>query len=96
MAFRAAGECGRSNLLRRIEELEARVTDHSGLVPKSQEWLEYWDRQVCHYMRHEPHDQLTLEGVQAMMSYCDAPASLVGRHLRESEQEADCQAPSPA
>jgi hypothetical protein len=87
---------GRSNLLRRIEELEARVTDHSGLAPKSQEWLEYRDRQVYHYMRHEPHDPLTLEGAHAMMSYCDDPASLVGRHPRESEQEADCPAPSPA
>jgi hypothetical protein len=80
---------GRLSLLRRIEELESRVADHSGLVPNSQAWLEDWDRQVVNYMRHQPHDPLTLEGVQAIMSYCDSPASLVGAYLRESEDEDD-------
>lgn len=80
---------GRLSLLRRIEELEPRVADHSGLAPNSQAWLEYWDRQVVAYMRRQPHNPLTLEGVQAIVSYCDSPASLAGTYLRESEDEDD-------
>ena len=37
---------GRSNLLRRLEDLEARSTDVSRFVPRSPEWLAYWDRQI--------------------------------------------------
>ena len=39
-----------TNLQRRLKKLEAlRVTDPSGLVPHSQKWLEYWERQVQLY-----------------------------------------------
>jgi len=69
---------GRSNLLRRIEELEARWTDGSGLEPHSQAWLEYWDRQVYNYMTDQPHAPITVEGLRAIMHYCENPASLVG------------------
>ena len=31
-----------SNLRRRLQKLEARLTDSSGFVPKSQEWWDYW------------------------------------------------------
>lgn len=36
-----------TNLQRRLKKLEALLPpDPSGFVPHSQEWLEYWDRQV--------------------------------------------------
>ena len=57
---------GRSNLLRRIEELETRWTDGSGLVPDSPEWLSFWQEQVRLYETGRPHVQLTLEGVRAV------------------------------
>ena len=39
-----------TNLERRLKKLEALLfTDQSGLVPHSQEWLEYWDHQVQLY-----------------------------------------------
>jgi hypothetical protein len=34
------------NLVRRLERLEARLTDGSGCVPYSAEWLTYWTRQA--------------------------------------------------
>jgi hypothetical protein len=35
-----------SNLRRRLQKLEARLTDSSGLIPNSQAWLDYWLREV--------------------------------------------------
>ena len=58
---------GRSNLLRRIEELETRWTDGSGLVPDTPQWLAFWQEQVRLYETGQPHVQLTLEGVRAVM-----------------------------
>ena len=58
---------GKANLLRRIETLESRSVDGSGLPPHSPQWLEYWQRQVELYMAGEPHAPLTLQGVRAYM-----------------------------
>ena len=60
-------KAGRANLLRRIEELEMRWTDGSGLVPDTPEWLAFWQEQVRLYETGQPHVQLTLEGVRAVM-----------------------------
>jgi len=62
-----ARKSGRSNLLRRIEALEERSTDDSGLVPHSPEWVEFWLQQVHLYETGQPHVPLTLEGVRAWM-----------------------------
>jgi hypothetical protein len=35
----------RSNILRRLAELETRFTDCSGLVPHSPGWMEFWTHQ---------------------------------------------------
>jgi len=35
-----------SNLRRRLQKLEARLTDSSGLVPHSQAWRDYWFARV--------------------------------------------------
>jgi hypothetical protein len=58
---------GRANVLRRIEELEARSIDGSGLAPHSLAWLAFWQRQVHLYETGQEHIQLTLEGVRAVM-----------------------------
>jgi hypothetical protein len=60
-------KAGRANLLRRIEGLESRSVDGSGLVPDSPEWLSFWQEQVRLYGTGQPHVQLTLEGVRAVM-----------------------------
>jgi len=69
------------HLERRLRKLEARGSDPSGLVPGSQKWLEYWDRQIYGYMtKEEPGEpvQFPLEAVRAVMRYANEPASLVG------------------
>jgi hypothetical protein len=58
---------GRSSILRRIEELESRTTDGSGVVPDTPQWLAFWQEQVRLYETGQPHVQLTLEGVRAVM-----------------------------
>ena len=57
----------RANVLRRIEELESRSVDDSGLIPQSPEWLAFWQQQVHLYENGEEHAPLTLEGVRAVM-----------------------------
>ena len=65
------------NLLRRIEDLEARWSDGSGLVPDTPQWLAFWQEQVRHYETGQPRVQLTLEGVRAVMQATpDEPTSL--------------------
>ena len=43
------GKYSRTRLLQRIEKLEAQLTDCSGLVPDSPEWLAYWQAQMKLY-----------------------------------------------
>jgi len=58
---------GKGNILQRIEALEARSTDDSGLVPDSPEWLAFWQQQFHLYVNGEEHVPLTLEGIRAVM-----------------------------
>ena len=57
---------GRSNLLRRIEELETRSVDGSGLALHSPQWLAFWQEQFHLYETGQEHVPLTLEGVRAV------------------------------
>jgi hypothetical protein len=58
---------GRVNILRRLEALESRTVDDSGLVPQSPEWLAFWQQQFHLYETGQEHVPLTLEGVRAVM-----------------------------
>ena len=58
---------GRSSLLRRIEELETRLTDSSGLVPHSPAWLEYWRRQLYNGMAGQPCVKVPIEAFRAIV-----------------------------
>ena len=69
-----------TNRQRRLTKLEAHMTDPSGLVPHSQKWLAYWDRQMYDYAmdaeRRRPAALFPLEAVRAVLQYSDNPASL--------------------
>jgi hypothetical protein len=39
-----------SNLLRRLQRLESRLTDATGLVPRSEAWLNYWKWKLEQYV----------------------------------------------
>ena len=57
---------GRPSILRRIEELETRLTDGSGLVPHSPEWLEFWQRELDKFAAGQKYVRLTLEAARAI------------------------------
>jgi hypothetical protein len=91
------GKSGRANLLRRIEALESRSVDGSRLAPHSPQWLAFWQEQFHLYDTGQPHAQLTLEAVRAVMQAIpdDAEEDVEGSdHIRGYEN--NCQAPSPA
>jgi len=58
---------GKGSILRRIEALESRTVDGSGLVLHSPEWLAFWQRQVELYQTGQEHVPLTMEGIRAYM-----------------------------
>ena len=66
---------------RRLRKLEAALTDNSGLVPRSEKWLRYWDREIYEFMT-DPEDRrpkvlFPVSAVRAVMQW-DSPESLVG------------------
>jgi hypothetical protein len=71
-----------TNLQRRLKKIEGHMTDVSGLVPHSQRWLEYWDRQIFDYMQDPEHRRpavlFPIEAFRAVMKFTSDPTSLVG------------------
>jgi hypothetical protein len=71
-----------TNLQRRLKKIEAFMTDTSGLVPHSQRWLEYWDRQIFTFMQDPEHRRPTvlfpLQAVRAVLQWSGNRVSLVG------------------
>ena len=58
---------GRSNILRRLEQLESRWTDGSRLVAHSPEWLTFWLSQYQLYVAGQAHVRFTIEAIRAIM-----------------------------
>jgi len=89
---------GRANILRRIEELETRLTDGSGLVPDSPQWLAFWQEQFHLFETGQPHVQLTLEGVRAVMQATpdEDAGDVEGVGVQSNCHENYNQAPAPA
>jgi len=56
-----------SNLLRRLRNLEARLTDASGLVPHSQPWLDYWSAKMDGIILGEERGRIPLAVVDALL-----------------------------
>ena len=66
----------------RLKKLEAVLTDPGGLVPHTQKWLDYWDRQWYTYMTTGEVGMLRSSDhhvYEAVMKYAEeSPASMVG------------------
>ena len=74
-------QINRSRIGKRLQRLEAVLTDTSRLVPHSQKWLEYWDRQYYLYLTGKDVNairQSSIAAYRAVNEYADNPASLVG------------------
>jgi hypothetical protein len=71
-----------TNLQRRLRKIEDCMTDTSGLVPHSQRWLAYGDRQIFNYMQEPEHRRpavlFPIDAFRAVMNFTSDPASLVG------------------
>ena len=89
---------GRAKILRRIEELETRWTDGSGLVPHSPEWLEFWQRELDKSAAGQKYVRLTAEAARAILQAI--PDEDAGDEGGVGEQnnchENNNQAPAPA
>jgi len=65
----------RSNLERRLQKLEAVLTDDSCAVPHTYKWLLYWTEQIGKYMAGEikPVGKfIPLEALRAVVNACGA------------------------
>ena len=73
------------------------LTDPMGLVPHSQKWLEYWDRQYYLYISGQDNNAIwlsSIEAFRAVMRYAEqSSASMVGRYraLNDEAYENDSQ-----
>jgi hypothetical protein len=68
-----AHQVSKSNLERRLQKLEAELTDASRAVPHTYKWLLYWTEQIGKYMAGEikPVGKfIPLEAFRAVMEAC--------------------------
>jgi hypothetical protein len=89
MAAAAAGTM--TNLQRRLKKLEDLLTDPVGLVPHTQKWLEYWDRQFYLYMTGQDRNAIWLTSIAAYRAVMkcaeENPSSMVRRALCENNSQ---------
>ena len=85
---------------RHMNKLEGIFTDTTGLVPHSQRWLEYWDRQYYLFLTVKEESSIRLGsvvGYRAVMKYAEeSPASLVRRFLEGDRANEDHFLTAPA
>jgi hypothetical protein len=79
------------HLQRRLKNLEAVLTDPAGLVPHTQKWLEYWDRQYYMYLTGQDRNAIWLSSIsayRAVMKFAgEDPSSLVRKALCENNSQ---------
>ena len=56
LGTRARGKPGVRNVLRRLQKLEGRLTDATGLVPHSDAWFAFWEDKLDRSMNGEDVD----------------------------------------
>jgi hypothetical protein len=75
------GQPTKSKVERRLQKLEAALTDDSRAVPHTHKWLLYWTEQIGKYMSGEWKPVapfIPLEAFRAVMKACDGGGSLGG------------------
>jgi hypothetical protein len=62
-----------SRLKGRLRKLEARLTDRSGLVPRTSEWFDYWTTRMAKLINGEAIDEkIPFEFLEAPIKTADA------------------------
>ena len=72
-----------SNLLRRVRKLETRLTDLSGLVPNTEDWLAYWKQRIERLLGGEGQGQtgrIPLEAIDAIVAASTAEVAPESLH----------------
>ena len=72
-----------SNLLRRVRKLETRLTDLSGLVPHTEDWLAYWKQRIERLLGGEAQREtgrIPLEAIDALVAASRAETAREGQH----------------
>ena len=93
-------QVARSKIEKRLQKLEASLTDNSKLVPYTRKWLLYWTEQMGKYMTGELTREtlpglIPLEAFRAVLKACDAgevdsPYARIVRGEDHADQEAGC------
>jgi hypothetical protein len=97
MAIRAS----RSRVERRLQKLEAQLTDGSQMVPHTKRWLLYWTERLGKYMTREIETMnplMPLEAWDAVRDACDAgqvDSPYAGIIRGEGDGDAERQATTP-
>ena len=94
----------RSNIGRRLQKLESRLTDQSQLVPHTKKWLLYWTERLGKYLTREVERMdplMPLEAWGAVRDACeagqvDSPYARIIRGEDESEYVAPAQTSAKA
>ena len=77
-------------LRRRLKGLETVLMDRVGLVPHSDKWLMYWDRQYAVYLSGEDRNAISPSGVaeyRAVMKYAsENPGSRTRKAIAHEEE----------
>jgi hypothetical protein len=71
-----------TNLQRRMKKLEGVMTDPIGLVPHSNKWLIYWDRQYYLFLSGKDRNAIWLSSIavyRAVMKYAHEEQSFLAR-----------------
>ena len=80
-----------THLQRRLRNLEEVLTDPAGLIPHTQKWLEYWDKQFYLYMTGQDRNAIWLSSIaayRAVMKFAgEDPSSLVRKALCENNSQ---------
>ncbi len=66
------------------------LLDPVGLVPHSQRWLEYWDRQFYLYMSGQDLNAIrraSVDEIHAVWKYAETPASLAGGYIDSQKDQ---------
>jgi hypothetical protein len=94
-------QVSRSRVERRLQKLEAQLTDGSQLVPHTKRWLIYWTERLGKYMTRELETMnplMPLEAWDAVRDACEAGQvdSPYARIIRgDDEDDAEVQTTTP-
>jgi hypothetical protein len=75
-----------SNLRRRLRKLESRLLDDSGLIPGTQEWMDFWEIKAARIIIGEEEGHIPIAFVDAMHEWSESGLPMRKRKLTADEE----------